>query len=134
MRTTKGEREEKERVGVAPNMEAGGAYLQEEERQRREGQHSEEKEEISRFLRKWRSDRTSPIMKWADCVQEELGKQEEAADGIKEQQEEQLEEECQEREAEGQPREGGRAEDKSGEEHETGEESEESKERKKVEK
>ena len=62
---------EEERVDVAPNMGVGGSYSQaisdpEEEKstegelQRKEGQHSEEKEEILRLLRRWRRSETSP--------------------------------------------------------------------------
>ena len=68
MRMTKGEdaedegHEQDERVQVAPSMEARASQPQattgpeEEERQRKKGQHSEEKEEILRFLRECWSD------------------------------------------------------------------------------
>ena len=68
---------------MAPDIVAGGSYTQpksdpeEKEQQHREGQHSEEKEEILRLLRGWRSE-PSAIMKWSDCAGEELRKQEES--------------------------------------------------------
>ena len=48
-------------------------HEQGEERQRNGGQHIEEKEEILRLLKEWRSE-PSPIMRWADCVEGNFGK------------------------------------------------------------
>ena len=61
------------------------------EQQHREGQHSEEKEEMLRLLRRWRS-APSSVMKWADCAGEELRKQEESEE-LEEQREEKEQEE-----------------------------------------
>ena len=76
---------------------AGGSYTKaasdpwEKEQQHREGQHSEEKEEMLRLLRRWRS-APSSVMKWADCAGEELRKQEESEE-LEEQREEKEQEE-----------------------------------------
>ena len=82
------EDEKDEGVRVAPNMGAGGSYtqatsdLKEEEWQREEEQHSEAREEKPR---------------WADCVEEELDKQEEPEkERDEKKQDEQFESECQE--------------------------------------
>ena len=82
---------------MAPDVVAGGSYTQatsnpeEKKQQHREGQRSEEQEEILSLLRRWRCE-PSPIMKWADCAGEWLRKQEESEGGTEEKrQEEQFE-------------------------------------------
>ena len=62
--------EEGERVQVAPNVGACGSHSQ-------AMTDPEEKEDALRLLRGWRQSETSPIMKWADCLEEELDKQKE---------------------------------------------------------
>ena len=115
-RMMKGDEEEDERVQVAPNMGAAGSYPQatsdpEEEEATEEEWHEPRKEQR--------------IVKWADCSDDEQGRQEELAEEREDKKRvEQAEAKCREGEAE-QGREGGRAQGKGREEHQTGEESKE---------
>ena len=54
-------------------------HEQGEERQRKGGQRIEEKEEILRLLKEWRSEPSS-LTRWADCVEGKFGKREELED------------------------------------------------------
>ena len=86
---------------MAPNMGAGSysqdtSDLEEEEateaeQQRKEGQYSQAGQRIPTLAREWRIE-PSPIMKWADCVEEELEDEKE--------EKKQVEDECEEREPE----------------------------------
>ena len=76
--------EEDERIQMEPNMGTSascsrttsdpGEMEEEHVATEEEHQHSEEKEETLRLLRGWQSEASSS-MKWADCVEEKLGKQ-----------------------------------------------------------
>ena len=127
--------EEDKRAQVAPNMGAGGSHPQampdpaenegEEEAADCEQQRNEEKEEIQRLLRGWRTRETSPIVRWAwaDYIDEEHERQEEPEEEIEERK---LEAQVCRAGGAAEPRGGGGgAEGKGGEEQDTGGESRE---------
>ena len=110
------EKHHEERVRMAPNMEAGGSLPQamtdpEEKQQRQEGQR------VLRPAREWWSE-PSPIMKWADCVEEE-------PEDEREERMQKVEDVCEEKETEEQRRGVEQAESGGEKEQETEEEDEE---------
>ena len=110
------EAEDEERFRMAPNMGAGGSHPQamtdpEEKQQRQEGQW------VLRPAREWWSE-PSPIMKWADCVEEE-------PEDEREERMQNVEDVCEEKEAEEQRRGVEQAESGGEKEQETEEEDDE---------
>ena len=103
--------EDGERVQAAPNMVASHTPRPRQTRKKKSG--SARKNSTAKA--------TEEKPRWADCVEEELDKQEELEE---EREEAQVEDGCKEREAEEQLRGGGRAEGKNGNKCEAAEESE----------